>query len=263
MLQLKGKSVLLTGASSGIGPVIARRLASTGASLLLSARSHDALEALARELGDARVIPADLSLRGEPERLAAEAGRVDVLVSNAGVPASGRLDDLAVEEIDRALDVNLRAGIVLARQLLPAMLERGSGHLVFMASMAGHVAGPRTSLYNATKFGLRGFALALRMELHGKGVGVSLISPTYVSEAGMWAETGQTASPMAGEVTPAAVADAVVKAILKNRREIQVAPAGAVVGARIGSLFPSIMERVTRGAAAHPEEAVDKQRHKR
>ncbi len=255
--------MLLTGASSGLGPHLARRLRAAGAVLILSARSRDALQALARELVNARVVPADLSRRDDVERLAAESGPVDVLVSNAGVPASGRLDDLSTDEIDRALEVNLRAGIVLSRLLLPAMLERGSGQLVFMASMAGHVAGPKTSIYNATKFGLRGFAQALRMELHGSGVGVSLVSPSYVSEAGMWAEAGHKASAMVGEVTPAAVADAVVKVILENRREIQVAPVSAVVGARIGNLFPGMMERVSRSAAEHPDGAVEKQKHKR
>jgi len=230
---------------------------------VLSARNGAALESLAAELGDARAIPADLSRRGEAERLAREAGPVDVLVSNAGIPGSGRLDDFAVEEIDRALDVNLRAGIILARLVLPGMLARRSGQLVFMASMAGHVASPRTSLYNATKFGLRGFALALRLELAGSGVGVSLVSPTYVSEAGMWAETGQKAGAIAGEVTPAEVAEAVLKAIDRNRREIQVAPPPSVVGARLGNLFPGLLERATRGAAEHPAEAVNKQRHKR
>ena len=262
-MQLNGRSVLLTGASSGLGPHLARRLREEGARLVLSARNGAALESLAARLGDARAIPADLSRRGEAERLAKEAGPVDVLVSNAGIPGSGRLDDFAVEEIDRALDVNLRAGIILARLLLPGMLARRSGQLVFMASMAGHVASPRTSLYNATKFGLRGFALALRLELAGSGVGVSLVSPTYVSEAGMWAETGQKAGAIVGEVTPSEVADAVLKAIERNRREIQVAPPTAVVGARLGNLFPGLLERATRGAAEHPEEAVNKQRHKR
>lgn len=262
-MQLNGRSVLLTGASSGLGPHLARRLRAEGARLVLSARNGAALESLAARLGDARAIPADLSRRGEAERLAKEAGPVDVLVSNAGIPGSGRLDDFAVEEIDRALDVNLRAGIILARLVLPGMLARRSGQLVFMASMAGHVASPRTSLYNATKFGLRGFALALRLELAGSGVGVSLVSPTYVSEAGMWAETGQKAGAIVGEVTPSEVADAVLKAIERNRREIQVAPPTAVVGARLGNLFPGLLERATRGAAEHPEEAVNKQRHKR
>ena len=261
-MQLNGKTVLLTGASSGLGPHIARRLHGAGAKLILSARNRDALQALAAETGDSRVLPADLAQRGEAERLAAEAGAVDVLVSNAGVPASGALQDIAVAHIDRALEVNVRAGIVLTRLLLPAMLERGSGQIVLMASMAGHVPGPKTSVYNATKFALRGFGLALRQELQGSGVGVSLVSPTYVSEAGMWAETGQTAPAIAGEVTPAAVADAVLRAIRQNRREIQVAPIRAVLGSRLLNLLPGLTE-IGPPATTHPDQAVERQLHKR
>jgi short-subunit dehydrogenase len=261
-LELTAKTILLTGASSGLGPHIARRLHAAGAKLLLSARNRAALEALAAETGGSQVLPADLARRGEAERLAGEVGAVDILVSNAGVPASGALDDLSVEEIDRALEVNLRAGIVLTRLLLPAMLRRGSGQIVLMASMAGHVPGPKTSVYNATKFGLRGFGLALRQELRGTGVGVSLISPTYVSEAGMWAETGMKASAIAGEVSPAEVADAVLKAILRNRREIQVASPIAVVGSRLLNLLPGLTE-VGPSPTTHPDQAVEKQRRKR
>ncbi|HVD01276.1 MAG TPA: SDR family NAD(P)-dependent oxidoreductase [Candidatus Dormibacteraeota bacterium] len=263
--DLRGEEVLLTGAGTGLGPHIARRLAGAGARLVLSGRNRTALESLAEDLPGARAVVADLSRREEVERLAQEAGAAGVLVSNAGLPASGRLDGFTLGEIDNAIRVNLQAGIMLSRLLLPAMLERRSGQLVFMASMAAHVPGPKTSLYNATKFGLRGFALALRMELHGSGVGVSLVSPTYVSQAGMWAETGLKANPMAGEVSPAEVASAVLRAIKENRREIQVAPAAAVAGARLGALFPGVMERVTRGsgAATHPDAAVERQRHKR
>ena len=259
--KLDGKEVLLTGAATGIGPHIARLLAGSGARLVLSGRNRPALDALAEELAGSRIVVADLNQREEIERLAEEAGPVDVLVSNAGLPASGRLTGFSLEEIDNALRVNLRAGIMLARLLLPAMVERRAGQLVFMASMAAHVPGPKTSVYNATKFGIRGFALALRMELHGTGVGVSLVSPTYVSEAGMWAETGLKAA--AGEVSPAQVAAAVLKAILQNRREIQVAPAAVVAGARLATLLPGVAERVSRRAAAHPDPAVEKQRRKR
>src|SRR5467141_1331608 len=136
MVDLRGKTVLLTGASTGIGPYIARRLHSAGARFVLSARNEAALTKLASEVGDSRVVVADLSRPGEPERLAREAGAVDVLVSNAGVPASGRLVTFTIEELDRAIAVNLRAGIVLANLLAPAMIERKEGHMVFMASVA-------------------------------------------------------------------------------------------------------------------------------
>jgi len=181
MKDLAGRTVLLTGASTGLGPYIARRLHRAGARFVLSARNETSLTRLAKELGDSRVVVADLSKAGEPERLAREAGAVDVLVSNAGVPASGRLASFEIEEIDRAIAVNLRAGIVLARELAPGMVERKQGHIVFMASAAGKVPAPGISIYNATKFAIRGFALALREELMGSGVGVSAISPTFVS----------------------------------------------------------------------------------
>src|SRR4029077_14969779 len=124
---------LLTGASTGLGPYIARRLQREGVRFVLSARNEAALNKLAEELGDARVIAADLSRPGEPERLAREAGTVDILVSNAGVPASGRLASFKIEHIDRAIAVTRRAGIVLARERAPAMIERKQGHMVFMA----------------------------------------------------------------------------------------------------------------------------------
>src|SRR5216683_6753076 len=99
MKDLNGKTVLLTGASTGIGPAIARRLRRAGARFVLSARNEAALTKLANELGDSRVVVADLSRAGEPERLAREAGAVDILVSNAGVAASGRLASFGLEEI--------------------------------------------------------------------------------------------------------------------------------------------------------------------
>src|SRR5205807_1541328 len=105
MVELRGKTVLLTGASTGLGPYIARRLHRAGAKFVLSARSEEALNALAGELGHSRIIVADLSRPGEPERLAQEAGPVDVLVSNAGIPATGRLTTFKIEQIDRAIAV--------------------------------------------------------------------------------------------------------------------------------------------------------------
>ena len=265
MRDLHGRTVLLTGASSGIGPYIARRLASEGARFILSARNEKALKALAKELDGARVIPADLSQRGEPERLAEEAGAVDIMVANAGVPAPGTLDSFSLEEIDRAVDVNLRAPIVLARCLLPQMVERGDGHMVFMSSIAGKLPAPGYPLYSATKFGLRGFAHVLRNDLHDTGVGVSVICPTFVSEAGMWAETGMKAHPTVGEVRPDEVAEAVARAIKGNRAEIVVAPAAGRLSASFGAIRPELAMSVARasGASRMTSRATEKQRHKR
>jgi len=263
--DLRGKTVLLTGASSGLGPYIARRLHQAGAKFVLSARSEEALNRLAKELGESRVVVADLSQPGEPERLASEAGEVDVLVSNAGIPASGRLSTLKVEHLDRAINVNLRAGLVLAHALAPAMVKRKQGHIVFMSSVAGKVPSPGFSVYNATKFGILGFGLAMREELWGTGVGVSVVCPTFVTEAGMWAETGLKANPMAGEVSPAKVADAVWKAIVQNRAEVDVMPIQLRASIKIMAVAPRLFAAVARSSGAtKPNERVEeRQKHKR
>jgi uncharacterized protein len=263
--DLRGKTVLLTGASTGLGPHIARRLRQAGAKFVLSARSEAALQKLAKEIGESRVVVADLSKAGEPERLAREAGDIDVLVSNAGVPISGRLADLAVDEIDRAIAVNLRAGIVLARALGPAMVKRKQGHMVFMSSVAGKVPAAGASMYNATKFGIRGFGLAMREELWGTGVGVSVICPTFVTESGMWAETGLKAHPMAGEVSPAQVADAVWSAIIKNRGEVDLVPIQLKASLKFVAVAPGLAATMARsmGASNVSDEMSERQKHKR
>lgn len=260
MKELRGKLVLLTGASSGLGPYIARRLDREGCRFVLSARRRDELEKLAAELGEARVVPADLSQPGEAERLVAEAGPVDVLVANAGVPASGRLPDFEIDQIERALDVNLLAPIVMARLLLPGMLDRKDGHIVLMASLAGKVPAPRSSVYNATKFGLRGFGHALAAELRRTGVGVSVVSPTFVEEAGMFAESGARAPVRLTK--PSAVADAVARAILRRRVEIVVAPLEQRLFGRLVDALPEVIQAAA-GAGALPDEAVSGQQRKR
>jgi short-subunit dehydrogenase len=265
MEDLRGKTVLLTGASSGLGPHIARRLHRAGVKFVLSARREPALRKLAKELGESRVVAADLSQAGEPERLAKAAGHIDVLVSNAGLPASGPLTSFSIEQLDRALSVNLRAGVVLARELAPAMIRRRSGHMVFMSSVAGIVPTAAATLYHATKFGIRGFGLALREELWGTGVGVSVICPTFVKEAGMWAETGLKVNPMAGEVTPQQVADAVWTAIIRNRGEIDVVPLHVRASLTVQALAPALFTSVARstGASKASEELSERQRNKR
>ena len=225
-MELAGKTVLLSGATGGLGRTIATALAGRGASLVLSARKREALEELARALpGDGhRTAVADLAEPEAAERLAAEAGAVDALVANAGLPGTGRLDDFSQQELGRVLRVNLEAPIRLTRELIPAMQERGSGHLVYVTSLAGKAISPRASLYSATKFGLRGFALGLREDLWKRGIGVSLVTPGFVREAGMFHDSGAKPPPGFGTTTPDKVADAVLTAIERNRHEVDVAP---------------------------------------
>lgn len=250
MAELRDRTVLLTGASSGLGPYIARRLRAEGARLVLTARRRPELEALAAELGDTRVIPADLAEAGEAERLVEAAGPVDVLVANAGVGIYGRLSELDPAGIGRSLDVNLRAPMLLSRLVLPAMLERGSGAIVLMASLAGKVPAPRSTLYSATKFGLRGFGHSLAAELRGTGVTASVISPTFVEEAGLYADSGGRAGVRT--VYPNDVAEAVVKGIRTGRAEIVVAPVEQRILGRLVEAVPELIHTVARGAGAMP-----------
>jgi short-subunit dehydrogenase len=250
-MDLAGRTALLTGATGGLGRAIAKALAERGATLALSGRKQDALEALAAELpGDGhRALPADLAEPGAAEKLAAEAGEVDILVANAGLPGAGWLGDFSPEEVGRALRVNLEAPMLLAQALFPAMIERGSGHLLFMASLAGKAASPRSSIYNATKFGLRGFALALRTDLGPRGIGVSLVSPGFIREAGMFADSGAKSPPGLGTARPEQVADAVVKAIEGDRVEVAVAPPLQRMLAHVGLASPTMSVRVQSGNA--------------
>jgi short-subunit dehydrogenase len=244
-VKLAGQRVLLTGASGGIGIAIAKRLAAEGAELILSGRRRDVLEPLAGELG-AQVVATDLSDRAAVERLAVAAREIDVLVANAAVPGSGRLHTYSVEQIDRAIDVNLRAPIVLARALTPGMAARGRGHVVFMSSIAGKTATRGSSLYNASKYGLRGFSLALRAELRPAGVGVSTVFPGFIRGAGMFADTAIKLPPGVGTRTPEQVAGAVVRAVEDNRAEIDVAPFILRAGGLLGGIAPELVERMSR-----------------
>ncbi len=173
-MQISGATVLLTGASGGIGGAIARRLIADGARVVLSGRNVELLTALRDELGDAASIaPCDLAAPAELAALAAAHSEVDILVSNAGVPASGALESFTGEQLDRIVAANLAAPIHLTHALLPGMVARGRGHLVYVSSLAGKVASPGSSMYAATKFGLRGFSFGLRQDLDGSGVGTS------------------------------------------------------------------------------------------
>lgn len=244
-MKISGSTALITGATGGIGIAIARALSARGAQLILTGRRIDVLEPLATELS-ARALPVDLAEPAEIDRLVRECGEVDILVANAALPASGVLESFSTAEIDRALDVNLRAPIMLAHALAPAMVKRGRGHLLFMSSLSGKAATPGTSLYNASKYGLRGFASALRGDLRTSGVGVSAIFPGFISDAGMFAEADVKLPPGVGTRSPEDVANAVVGAIEHNRGEVDVAPLTMRASTIFASLAPELAGKVAR-----------------
>jgi short-subunit dehydrogenase len=244
-LPLLSGRVLLTGATGGIGNAIARAVAARGAKLVLTGRRLEVLEPLAAELGGT-ALACDLADRRDVDRLISEAEDVEVLIANAAHPASGVFTEFDQEKIDQMLEVNLRAPMALARGLAPAMITRGRGHIVFISSLAGKAASPASSIYSATKFGLRGFALGARADLRPHGVGVSVVLPGFIRGAGMFADAGVELPRGVGTRTPDEVATAVVRAIERDRAEVEVAPVGLRIGAGFASLAPELAAAVAR-----------------
>jgi short-subunit dehydrogenase len=257
-MDLGGRTVLLTGATGGLGQAIANALAARGARLILSSRKTEELVKLARSLpgGSHTTLTSDLAEEGAALALLEQAGDIDVLVANAALPASGQLDGFSQEQIGRALRVNLESPVRMTRELLPAWQKRGSGHFVFISSISGFASTPRASLYAATKFGLRGFALNLREDLRGTGVGVSVITPGAIRDAGMFADSGAAAPPGLGTGTPQQVGDAVVRAIERDKSEISVAPLRQRALARFARIAPEISGRLAGSTAAKAADAI-------
>ncbi len=244
-----GCTALVTGASGGIGQAIARALAQAGARVIVSGRREAELRKLAGDIG-ARVVIADLVKREDVGRLAGQAGDVDIFVGNAALPASGPLLYFTEEEIDRALDVNLRAPLVLARHFARGMSERRRGHIVFISSLAGKAASPGSALYSATKFGLRGLTFGLREDLREVGVGVSVICPGFIREAGMFADAGVALPSGMGTRSPEDVARAVLRAVEGNVAEIVVASVEQRAGAFFSTLSPELAGRLQAALGA-------------
>ena len=244
-MELRGSSVLLTGATGGIGHAIARAVHGAGGSLLVTGRRAEVLEPLAAEVGG-RATAVDLAQRDQVDRLLEEAGDVDVLVANAALPASGDIMDFSVEEIDRALEVNLRAPMVLSRVLGERMAARGRGHIVLISSLSGKSGQAQSSIYSATKFGLRGFGQGLRGDLAPRGVGVSVVFPGFIRDAGMFHESGARLPKGVGTSTPDQVAAGVIRAITQDKGEVDVAPIGMRAGSTFASIAPTFSAKVAK-----------------
>src|SRR5713101_1973976 len=190
MNRIKGKLILVTGASSGIGEACARRFAAEGADLVLWARRADRLEQLAAELGTEHRVSLSLAVVEVRDRAAVNraaealvrAGRLpDVLINNAGL-ASGlaRIHEGDPDDWDRMIDTNLKGLLYVSRAIMPHMVARRRGHVVNIGSTAGHQTYPMGNVYNATKFGVRALTEGMNLDVAGTPIRVSSVDPGFV-----------------------------------------------------------------------------------
>lgn len=235
-MNFKGKTVLITGASSGIGRESAMQFARRGADLFLVARRQNLLEKISSDIAakydGIRAVPysCDVSQKDRVSRMADDAlarfGDVDILVNNAGFAISGAVSDLSVEEMESQMRTNYLGMLYCTKSLLSHMIGRGSGHIVNVASVAASFGLPGIASYCASKFAMLGFSEGLKHELRGTGVGVTVVSPIMVRTEFFDHPCFENVprNPTAS-LSPETVAKAVLKAAGSPRLEIVVPPA--------------------------------------
>jgi short-subunit dehydrogenase len=255
MEDLQGRTALVTGASGGLGVHIARRLAREGMDVAVSGRREDALEEVVAELrklgARAAAVPADLSDLANVDSLIADAqtalGPVDVLVNNAGVETVGAFTSHTEQELTEMVNVNLTAPLLLTRRLVPDLLARGRGHVVFISSLAGKLGPAYNEPYAATKAGLIALTQSLRAEYRDSPVGFSVVCPGFIAGDGMYermAQEGHRSNRLMGETTIEKVTDAVVRAIRRDQAELIESGAPIRPMLALGQLSPGLVERV-------------------
>lgn len=186
-LNIEGKVIVITGASSGLGEATAKLLAKQGAKLVLGARRYDRLQALAAELGlsETAIVKTDVTSRMDVQKLIDQAvelhGRVDVVLNNAGLMPSSMLENLHIDEWDQMIDVNIKGVLYGIGAALPVMKQQKSGHIINVSSVAGHKVGPGGTVYAATKHAVRVISEGLRQEVKPYNIRTTIISPGAVS----------------------------------------------------------------------------------
>jgi short-subunit dehydrogenase len=270
-MDLHGKNAVVTGASRGLGVFIAETLARKGCRLALAARSADELDSVtgkiqamgARAVG----IPTDVSdpaaLENLVTRANAEIGPIDVLINNAGIEKYSDFINYDFETIEKIMKVNVISAQWLTKLVVPQMIDRGSGHIVNIASVAGKTAVPYNVIYSSSKHALVGFSWSLREELKAKGVGVSVVCPGFVSDAGMFNDWsgGKKPPSTSRAVTPQQVADATVKAIEEDKAEIIVARGLAKIVDVFHAISPGFTTSIARRSGAYKFLAKAKDAH--
>lgn len=202
---IENKVVVITGASSGLGEAAARRLSEGGAKLVIGARRIDRLTTIAKDLNlpEGAVVATDVTKRAEVERLVARAielhGRIDVMINNAGLMPVSFLEKLHVEEWDRMIDVNIKGVLYGIAAALPHMMAQKSGHMINVASVAGHKIRPGGAVYSATKHAVRVISEGFRQEVKPYNIRTTIISP------------GAVATELPDTITDPAIADGMRK----------------------------------------------------
>lgn len=257
--SFRGIGAVVTGASSGIGRALALELAARGAGVALVARRADRLEAVADEIARAggRALPlcADVSSRAEVENAAkrarAELGPIDLLVNNAGRARHAPFLDWDLDDAEAMLAVNLLGGMYWARAVLPEMLERRRGWLVFVASAAGKTGTPYESAYAASKFALVGLAESVSHEVEPRGLHVLTVIPgtfrTELFDAEGWAQMPAVARNMVRE--PEELARRVVRALQRGEHELY-APRRLRWAELVRGISPGLYRRIVRRVSA-------------
>jgi NADP-dependent 3-hydroxy acid dehydrogenase YdfG len=225
MTAFEGKVAIVTGASSGIGRATALALARAGADVVLAARREAELAVVADEVGRlgrrGLVVPTDVAQRdqaeGLVERTLSELGRLDILVTSAGIYLRGRIETLTAADFERSMAVNYFGTVYPVLAALPHLRKQGSGHIVLLSSMDGKKAVMTDAPYAATKFAVAGFGEALRQDLHGTGVEVSIVFPGRVATPLI---AGMSIPAISAPISPEAVAAASVQAIRRRQAEV-------------------------------------------
>jgi short-subunit dehydrogenase len=256
----KGRTALVTGASRGIGTLIARQVASQGGHVVLTGRSAADLRSVTAELARSGLhvscVPADLTQPGAAQTIVQAVerkhGGVDLLVNNAGGDPLREFHTMTVEENLRILQLNLIAPVALSHAVLPGMLTRGRGHIVNISAMAGRVSFPYTEVYAAAKDGLIGFTRVLRNDYHARGVSASVLILGAIRGTGqgqrMLDDAGMKTSPYMTRAET--VAQAVVKAVLNDRIELVVMPGPARLLRAILDYYPRLGPAMNKAAGA-------------
>ncbi|KIL75212.1 SDR family NAD(P)-dependent oxidoreductase [Bacillus badius] len=259
MSRLQGKTVVITGASGGLGMEMAKQAAAEGARLILLARRLDRLEEVKEMLhrtfaAEVHIFAVDISQKEAVEevfsKIYEEVSHIDILVNNAGFGIFKEAREAKWEETQAMFNVNVLGLILCAQMVIPHMQARRSGHIINIASQAGKLATPKSSVYAATKHAVLGYTNSLRMEMARAGVYVTAVNPGPIATDffAVADPSGSYAKNVARwMLKPEQVAKEVVKAMGTNKREINL-PRWMNAGSIIYMLFPRLVERVGRQA---------------